>query len=85
MGNISQPITRYLINSVNTKDWGLYLNGSAKILKYAKRGLDFPAASTTVAVSDYDPGKYKASFISFNKRPVAAGYPFELGLTFVKR
>ena len=85
MGNINQPITRHLINSVVNKDWGLYLNAAnERRLIYKKRGTIIPKAGTTLTTSDYDPGKYATKFIEITKRPVAEGYPFEFGLTFVR-
>ena len=86
MGNINQPISRYLFNEVLNKDWGLFLDeNSVKNLFLKKYGRTIPKTGTTLTVSDYDPGKYHAHFLEMVKRPVVAGEPVEFGYSFVKK
>jgi hypothetical protein len=86
MGNIHQPITRYLFNEVLNKDWGMFKDeNSVKNLIIKKHGNIIPKTGTTLKVSQYDPGKSANHFLEITKRPIAEGFPFEFGYTFVRK
>jgi len=86
MGNINQPISRYLFNEVLNKDWGMFKDeNSVTNLFLKKHGRQIPKTGTSVTVTDYDPGKFHASFLQIVKRPVIEGTPFEFGYSFVKK
>ena len=84
MPNTSQPITRFLVNAVNTKDFGLYTSGSEKIFMLRNRHISLPKTGTVKKTTNNLEGKYIASFIKLTKRPAVEGEPYSVGLDFVK-
>ena len=87
MGNINQPITRLLFNTVLPKDWGHYVDAAGvKKLLLKRDGITIPKVSGkwSVKVSDYQPGRFRAMFLEKNKYPVVPGEPYSFGYTFIK-